>query len=177
MAITNEHYNRLVHKWRTEEDAILVGTQTVILDNPQLTARFWSGRNPVRICIDRNLKLPAQSRIFDIQAKTIVVNGIKDSVENNLIYSKVDFGENIVPQLFGILCQHEIQSVIVEGGTKTINSFLSLGLWDEARVFTGSKEIGAGVKAPQFSHNVAQTESCNGVKLDYYYNTDYYVQA
>ena len=177
LAITNEHYNRLVHKWRTEEDAILVGTQTVILDNPQLTARFWSGRNPVRICIDRNLKLPAQSRIFDIQAKTIVVNGIKDSVENNLIYSKVDFGENIVPQLFGILCQHEIQSVIVEGGTKTINSFLSLGLWDEARVFTGSKEIGAGVKAPQFSHNVAQTESCNGVKLDYYYNTDYYVQA
>ena len=176
LKITSEHFNRLVHKWRTEEDAILVGTRTVQLDNPQLTARLWSGRNPVRVCIDRELKLPISSRIFSTQAKTIIINASKESVENNLIYSKVDFCENIVPQMLDVLYRNEIQSVIVEGGTRTIKSFISLGLWDEARVFTGNESIAGGVKAPYFPYSSVRRETNGGISLDYYYNNDFYTE-
>ena len=176
LKITNEHFNRLVHKWRTEEDAILVGTRTVQLDNPQLTARLWSGRNPVRVCIDRELKLPISSRIFSTQAKTIIINASKESVENNLIYSKVDFCENIVPQMLDVLYRNEIQSVIVEGGTRTIESFISLGLWDEARIFTRNESIAGGVKAPYFPYSSVRRETNGGISLDYYYNNDFYTE-
>lgn len=177
LKITNAHFDRLVHKWRTQEDAILVGTRTALLDNPQLTARLWSGRNPVRICIDRELKVPITSKLFDCQAKTIIINGSKESTEGNLFYSKVDFSENIVPQILDILYRNEIQSVIVEGGSQTLNSFISNGLWDEARIFTNSDEIGTGIKAPIINHPVAKSENFGGIELNYHYNTDYYVQS
>ena len=177
LKITNVYFDRLVHKWRTEEDAILVGTRTALLDNPQLTARLWSGQNPVRICIDRELKVPKSSKIFDGQAKTIIINGSQEYADGNLLYCKVNFSENIVPQVLDILYHNEIQSVIVEGGAQTISSFLSLGLWDEARIFTNGNKIGTGVKAPQFKHPIAKSETKGGITLNYYYNTDYYVQS
>lgn len=177
LKITNIYFDRLVHKWRTEEDAILVGTRTAILDNPQLTARLWSGRNPVRICIDSKLKVPASSKIFDDQAKTIIINGSSECADGNLLYCKANFSENIVPQVLDILYRNEIQSVIVEGGAQTINSFLLLGLWDEARIFTNGEEIGTGVKAPIINHPVAKSETFGGIGLNYHYNTDYYVQS
>lgn len=177
LKITNVNFDRLVHKWRTEEDAILVGTRTALLDNPQLTARLWAGRNPVRVCIDRELKVPESSKILDNQAKTIIINGKKEGTNDNLIFCKADFDENIVPQVLDILYRNEIQSVIVEGGAQTINSFLSLGLWDEARIFTNGDEIGTGVKAPHFNHPIAKSEIKDRITLNYHYNTDYYVQS
>lgn len=170
LAITNNYYNTLVHKWRTEEDGILVGTNTVKLDNPQLTARHWSGRNPVRICIDEKLSLSPNSKIFDTKAKTIIINSQKESIEENLYFCKANFGENIVKQILDILYRHEIQSVIIEGGAQTLKSFFSQGLWDEARIFTSSMHIGNGVSAPEFNFSFDKRESNNGITLDYYYN-------
>lgn len=174
LKITNVHFDRLVHRWRTEEDAILVGTRTALLDNPQLTARLWSGRNPVRVCIDCELKVPTSSKIFDDQAKTIIINGSKEGTNENLIFCKANFSENIVPQILDILYRHEIQSVIVEGGSQTLNSFISNGLWDEARIFTSNNKIGTGVEAPHLDHPVAKIETNGDVTLKYFYNNDFY---
>ncbi|MBQ3833856.1 MAG: bifunctional diaminohydroxyphosphoribosylaminopyrimidine deaminase/5-amino-6-(5-phosphoribosylamino)uracil reductase RibD [Bacteroidales bacterium] len=177
LKITDQHFSTLVHKWRTEEDAILVGTRTALLDNPQLTARLWSGRNPVRVCIDREMKVPDSSRIFDCQAKTIIINGNKEGTNDNLIFCKADFNENIVPQILDILYRNEIQSVIVEGGAQTLKSFISLGLWDEARVFTNSRlNIGNGVKAPEFRFECPKDEANDGITLRYFYNNDFYTR-
>ncbi len=177
LKITDQHFSTLVHKWRTEEDAILVGTHTALLDNPQLTARLWSGRNPVRICIDREMKVPDSSRIFDCRAKTIIINGNKEDTNDNLIFCKADFNENIVPQILDILYRNEIQSVIVEGGAQTLNTFISLGLWDEARVFTNNRlNIGNGVKAPEFRFECAKNEANDGISLRYFYNNDFYTR-
>lgn len=177
LKITDQHFSTLVHKWRTEEDAILVGTRTALLDNPQLTARLWSGRNPVRVCIDREMKVPDSSRIFDCQAKTIIINGNKEGTNDNLIFCKADFNENIVPQILDILYRNEIQSVIVEGGAQTLNSFISLGLWDEARVFTNNRlNIGNGVNAPEFRFECAKNEANDGISLRYFYNNDFYTR-
>ena len=176
LKITNVQFDRLVHKWRTEEDAILVGTRTALLDNPQLTARLWSGRNSVRVCIDRELKVSASSRIFDCQAKTIIINGSKEGTNGNLIFCKADFNENIVPQILDILYRNEIQSVIVEGGAQTLNSFISSGLWDEARIFTSTEKITNGVKAPDLPYPCAKIEKEEDVTLKYIYNNDFYTE-
>ena len=158
LKITNIHFDRLVHKWRTEEDAILVGTRTALLDNPQLTARLWSGRNPVRVCIE------------------IIINGNKEGTNGNLIFCKADFNENIVPQVLDILYRNEIQSVIVEGGAQTINSFISSGLWDEARIFTSAEKTTNGVKAPDFPYHCTKIEKEGDVTLKYFYNNDFYTE-
>lgn len=173
LAITNQHYNTLVHRWRTEEDGILVGTNTVMLDNPQLTARLWSGRNPVRICLDENLCIAPESRILDGQATTIIINSQKDSTEGNLLFCKADFNGNIVTQILDILYQHEIQSVIVEGGAQTLRSFISQGLWDEARVFTSNQIIGSGIMAPEFNFSADEHETNGDVSLDTYYHYEH----
>lgn len=191
LKITDQHFSTLVHKWRTEEDAILVGTRTALLDNPQLTARLWSGRNPVRVCIDREMEIPTSSKIFDNQAKTIVITSrtlslSKGEIEgsnsrnfgySNILFCPANFNESLVPQILDILYRNEIQSVIVEGGAQTLNSFISLGLWDEARIFTNSRlTIGNGIKAPEFHFECAKSESNDGISLDYYYHNDYFTK-
>ncbi len=174
LAITNRHFNTLVHKWRTQEDAILVGTNTVLLDNPNLTNRHWQGRNPVRICIDKKLKLPTSSNIFNSQAKTIIINSQKNSVEGNLHFCQIDFDKNIIPQILEVLYQHEIQSVIIEGGTQTLNSFISQNCWDEARIFTSAQKIANGVKAPEFNFTAQNCETHDGISLKYFYNNKFF---
>lgn len=175
LKITDRHFSTLVHKWRTEEDAILVGTSTAILDNPQLTARLWSGRNPVRVCIDRELTIPRSSKIFNSQAKTIVINSSRNECDENIIFCKADSNENIVSQTLEILYHNDIQSVIVEGGGQTLNSFIASGLWDEARVFTNSHmSIGNGIKAPEFHYKSAKSETNDGISLNYYYHNNYF---
>ena len=188
LKITDQHFSTLVHKWRTEENAILVGTRTALLDNPQLTARLWSGRNPVRVCIDKEMEIHASSKIFDNQAKTIVItssslNNIEPTLRlrsgsgSNILLCPANYNESIVPQILDILYRNEIQSVIVEGGTQTLNSFISLGLWDEARVFTNSRlTIGNGIKAPEFHFKCAKSEANDGISLDYYYHNDYFTK-
>ena len=147
--ITNSYSRQLVHKWRTEEQAILVGTQTVIDDNPQLNARDWDGNNPIRIVIDQNNRIPKTSYIFDNQAKTILFSKNKTLISSeNCIFEVIDFQQNIAQQIIDKLYEHQIQSVIIEGGAQTLQTFIDANLWDEARIFTGNIEFGNGIKAP-----------------------------
>jgi diaminohydroxyphosphoribosylaminopyrimidine deaminase/5-amino-6-(5-phosphoribosylamino)uracil reductase len=171
--ITNEYCKTLVHKWRTEEDAFLVGTNTVILDNPQLTARNWSGKNPIRITIDEDLCLDKSHKIFDNQAETIIFNKIKNQKEINLNYRKISFEIDIIPQILENLYEMEVQSVVVEGGLQTLESFISLGLWDEARVFYGQQGFGNGVLAPMFDYHETKTKTFGNSKLKSYYKNEY----
>ena len=147
--ITNINSRQLVHKWRTEEQAILVGTQTVIDDNPKLNARDWEGNNPVRVVIDQNHRIPKTAHVFDNQIKTIVFSNKKSTLSlENTIFEVIDFQQNIAQQIADKLFQHQIQSVIVEGGAQTLQTFIDANLWDEARVFIGNCTFEKGVKAP-----------------------------
>ena len=149
LLISNEFTNRLVHKWRTEEAAILVGTNTALQDDPALTARFWQGNDPVRLVIDSDLKLPPHLKLFDGTAKTILFNFSKQAEEDNLVYYKLKKEESIPKQIAAALYSLNILSVIVEGGAKLLQSFIDAGFWDEARVITNSNLIiGEGLDAP-----------------------------
>ncbi|MBW1297726.1 bifunctional diaminohydroxyphosphoribosylaminopyrimidine deaminase/5-amino-6-(5-phosphoribosylamino)uracil reductase RibD [Aquimarina litoralis] len=158
--ITNSYARQLVHKWRAEEQAILVGNKTAIKDNPKLTTRDWAGQHPVRILIDLYNKIPSNSSILDQSTKTIVISSkaYTHKSSDNLIYEVVEPNENIIKQICTILHNHEIQSVLIEGGSYTIQSFIEAGLWDEARVFTGSTTFSHGIKAPSLSGTLVLEE-------------------
>ena len=141
--ITNTISRQLVHKWRAEEQAILVGTNTVLQDNPSLTVRDWTGQNPIRIVIDKIEKLSKDLNVFNNEAETIIIS------EKN-----TDFSKNIASQICEILYQNEINSVIIEGGSKTLQTFIDENFWDEARIFTGIVQFKTGIKAPLFSGNL-----------------------
>tara|TARA_B100000989_G_scaffold262926_1_gene214585 strand:- start:1632 stop:2651 length:1020 start_codon:yes stop_codon:yes gene_type:complete len=143
--ISGEDAKKLSHKWRSEEHSILVGVQTIIDDNPILTTRFVKGRSPIRFVLDPNLRIPLDSRILSDNLKTIVLSKKVNKLIPN--YSKaIDFGDiNLIIQS---LYQMDIQSIIVEGGTKTINHFLQNNLWDSIRVFKSNVKIGKGIKGP-----------------------------
>ncbi|MDI1255017.1 MAG: bifunctional diaminohydroxyphosphoribosylaminopyrimidine deaminase/5-amino-6-(5-phosphoribosylamino)uracil reductase RibD [Flavobacterium sp.] len=147
--ITNVFSRQLVHKWRTEEQAILVGTKTVIVDNPRLDARDWKGGNPVRIVLDNCNRIPKESHIFDGKQKTILLSGTKSGIEKeNLHNEMMNFDGAFANGISDILHKNELQSVIIEGGRQTLQSFIDAGIWDEARVFRGSIILKNGIKAP-----------------------------
>lgn len=147
--ISNEYSNRLVHKWRTEEAAILIGTNTALQDDPLLTTRLWKGKNPVRIIIDKELKLNSVLNIFNRDAKILIYNLEKNSIKENLVYIKLE-KENFIDQMLQSLFEMNIQSVIIEGGAKTLQSFIDGGLWDEARIITNEEMIiENGIAAPE----------------------------
>jgi len=139
--ITNEYSRQLVHKWRVEEQAILVGTNTVLNDNPSLTVRDWTGENPIRIVIDKKNDLTTEYNVLNNEAKTIIIN-------NNLINKSEG---NTAEQILNLLMENEITSVIIEGGSKTLQTFIDANLWDEARVFVGDIYFKQGIKVPVFS--------------------------
>ena len=152
--ISNEFTNRLVHKWRTEEAAILVGTNTALLDDPALTTRLWPGNDPVRLVIDKDLKLPGHLKLFDGTVKTIVFNYVKQAEEENLVYYQLKKEENILTQIATGLYSMNIQSLMVEGGAKLLQSFIDEGLWDEAWVISNEQLIiGNGLNAPVLKSN------------------------
>jgi diaminohydroxyphosphoribosylaminopyrimidine deaminase / 5-amino-6-(5-phosphoribosylamino)uracil reductase len=149
LMISNGYSDRLVHKWRSEEAAIMVGTNTALLDNPELTARLWPGKSPVRIVLDMNLRLPVSIQLFNREVKTIVFNGIKQSEENNILFYKIESDKNLLRKICNALYQLKIQSIIIEGGAKLLQSFITDGLWDEARIIKNSAiNAGAGLDAP-----------------------------
>ncbi|WP_299220689.1 bifunctional diaminohydroxyphosphoribosylaminopyrimidine deaminase/5-amino-6-(5-phosphoribosylamino)uracil reductase RibD [uncultured Aquimarina sp.] len=158
--ITNSYSRQLVHKWRAEEQAILVGNKTVIEDNPKLTIRDWSGTDPVRILIDLSNKTPEDSAIIDKTVKTIVITSDDHKKENSdtLFYETISSEKEVVQEVCNILYKHEIQSVIIEGGSYTIQSFIDTNLWDEARVFTGINTFTKGIKAPTFKAKLISEE-------------------
>lgn len=146
--LTNAYSQVLVHKWRTEEAAIMVGTNTALADDPQLTARLWQGKQPLRIVIDRSLILPGNLKLFDNEVPTWVVNDKKEEQVSNTSYIKLDFDGDMLQALIAKLYAANILSVIIEGGTKLLDSFIGHRLWDEARIFTAGKDIDRGLPAP-----------------------------
>ena len=141
--ITNEISRQLVHKWRSESQAILVGTQTVVADNPKLDVRDWVGKNPIRIVLDQQNRILKESHIFDNQVETIILD-----------QKIIDFNQNIVPQIIQLLFDNNIQSVLIEGGTKTLQTFIDFGIWDEARVFKGKNLFKNGILAPKLNSRI-----------------------
>lgn len=157
--ITNPYSRQLVHKWRAEEQAILVGTNTVIEDNPSLTVRDWKGSNPIRIVLDKDEKLHSDFNVFDDKVKTI-------RITNNLI----DFEKPIAQQICNLLHGENINSVIIEGGLKTLQTFIDENLWDEARVFTSNVEFKDGVRAPLFTGKLISESRISKDALKIYLN-------
>lgn len=155
--ISNNASKQLVHKWRSEEDAILVGKRTAQLDNPSLTVREWVGRNPKRILIDKNLELPENLAIFNDDAETIIFNAKKTDWNGNWKYIELENFDLYLPQqILYQLYLMDIQSIIVEGGKKTLDLFIAAGLWDEARIFIGADSWGEGIKAPEIEGELVE---------------------
>ncbi len=147
--ITSKKLRMLVHKWRSQEQAIMVGTNTAIMDNPKLNTRLWFGRNPIRIVIDPKLELPENLSIFDNSQKTIIVNEKKEKIEDNIKWLKISCEpSHMIKQLMSYLYEQNIQSIIIEGGNILLQSFINQGFWDEARVFTGNQFFADGINAP-----------------------------
>jgi len=146
--ISGELSRKFTHKWRSEEDAVMVGTNTALYDNPQLNVRSWTGRNPTRIVIDKNLQLPEGANLLDGSQTTICYNYKKQEVKNFVEFVKLDPIDDLLKTILDDLYERKIQSVIVEGGAALLNSFIKQGLWDEARIFRSKKEFGSGVEAP-----------------------------
>ena len=171
--ITNEFSRQLVHKWRSEEQAILVGTQTVIDDNPKLDTRDWMGNNPVRIILDQHNRLPRDSHIFNNKAKTIVFSKSPTPVlKESVNFEIIDFGNNLAQQIVQTLYKHQIQSVIIEGGRQTLQTFIDQNLWDEARIFIGNTCFENGTKAPIIALKNIEKHSIGSDALIIYRNND-----
>ncbi len=167
--ISNEYSRKLVHKWRAEEDAILVGTNTAKYDNPSLNVRGWEGNNPLRLVIDKNFSLDRGLNLFDRTIPTVCYNLNKDETAENLIFKKIN-EENMLSDILSDLSDRKIQSLIVEGGSSLINSFISVGLWDDVRVFTSKSTFGSGIDAPKISGKLIRSENVKGDQLDVYVN-------
>ncbi len=163
--ITNALSKRLVHKQRSEESAILIGTNTAKYDNPALTVREWTGNQPIRMAIDRTGRLDTGLHLFDRKAPSWIFSSQETPETENLKFIKLDFNENILPQLLSELHKQGVLSVIVEGGSKLLNSFLEAGLWDEAFVYSGNQFFGKGVTAPHISGEVIGFEKLDDCKL------------
>lgn len=151
--ISNEFSRQVVHKWRAEEDSVMVGANTALHDNPKLNVRDWpnNAKQPLRIVVDPNLKVPADFFLFDGTQPTIVYNYKKSGNENNLTWIKLN-SENFIEEILSDLYKKKIQSVLIEGGSHLINSFISKNIWDEARVFVSNSTFGEGIKAPDLYH-------------------------
>lgn len=160
LLISNEYSNRLVHKWRSEEAGIMTGTNTALLDDPSLTVRSWTGLSPVRLVLDMNLRLPVSLKVFDKEVKTVVFNAVKQQEEDNLLYYQVNKKESLLPQVLKALYELKIQSVLVEGGARLLQSFIDVGCWDEARVIRNDQlTIGKGLRGPQLDNAILKEET------------------
>ncbi len=165
LQISNVESRKLLHQWRSQEQAIMVGTNTALLDNPQLTVRELQGENPLRITIDKWLRIPKQNHLFDKSTPTLIFTAVDEPSVTNLEYVKIDFEQAIIHQILNELYKRTIQSLIVEGGEQLLNSFIEIAAWDEARVFISDKKIEKGIKAPVLKTNPIGKENINGDKL------------
>jgi len=152
---------------KSEEDAILIGKNTAINDNPELTTRSVDGKNPIRIVIDRKLELSKDLKIFNTAAKTIILNELKNKENGSISHKKVVF-DSFFDDLWSICVQNNIISLIVEGGAFTLNQFIEKELWDEARVLTGNPFFAEGVKAPLLNLEPAEQFTFDKDKITYY---------
>jgi len=187
LLISNEYTNRIVHKWRGEEAAILVGTNTALYDNPELTQRLWPGKNPLRLIVDMDLRLPPSLKVFNDAASTIIFNSKQHSEDLHwntfspssvdesvgVMYYMVTEDVSLVHQICNALYQLKIQSVLIEGGAQLLQSFIDEDMWDEARVITNEDMIiGEGLAAPVLNqYNLKAVDHLNGDFVRYYLKT------
>lgn len=165
LQISNTESRKLVHQWRSQEQAIMVGTNTALLDNPQLTVRELQGVNPLRITIDKWLRIPKQNHLFDKSTPTLIFTALNEPSVTNLEFVQIDFAQAIIPQILNELFKRTIQSLLIEGGEQLLNSVIEVDAWDEARVFISDKNIEKGVKAPVLKMEPMRKENINGDKL------------
>ncbi len=168
--ITNAYAKRLVHRWRSECDAILVGTNTALSDDPQLTNRLYFGKSPLRVVVDKSLRLPRTLALFDGTTPTLVFTERKDVLDGNLEYTSIVFDQNFVPQILARLAEKKCTSLLVEGGTRLLQAFLDAGIWDEAKVFTGTKYLFKGIPSPLMPVAPAYSQSIAGDLLEVFFN-------
>lgn len=160
--ISNAASRQLVHKWRSEEQAVLVGTKTVLNDNPRLNVRSYIGKEPIRVVLDRKLRIPHDYAIFDGSNPTVVLNESRQGTYNGIDYIKIDFNESLAKQVCNVLYNYGIQSLLVEGGRQTIETFIDSEVWDEARIFKGIEPIKNGLSAPIIEGNLLNKFSIKG---------------
>lgn len=168
--LTNEHSKKLVHQWRAEEQAIMVGKKTIEIDDPELTVRLINGKNPARIIIDRTLAIPSTKKIFFPNAPVFIYNGLNESSEGRIHFEKINFEENVLPQLLESLYLKNIQSIIVEGGPNTLAQFMEQNLWDEARIFTAPIRLTTGKQSPKIGIRSAYEQMIGTDKLKIVFN-------
>jgi diaminohydroxyphosphoribosylaminopyrimidine deaminase/5-amino-6-(5-phosphoribosylamino)uracil reductase len=168
--ISNEFTNRLVHKWRSEESSVLVGTNTALQDDPYLTNRLWTGKHPLRVILDLDLKLPRSLKVFDSTAPTMIINFLKKEKQANLIYYQIARGASVVDQIIQAIFHHNIQSLIVEGGARLLQAFIDEKMWDEARVITSEEFIMEnGLPAPELKNcTLNHSEKILSDRIAYY---------
>ena len=162
--MTSNESKKRVHRWRSEETGILVGTVTAEKDNPNLTVREVNGKNPIRIVIDRTLRLSNNLNLFNNKAKTIVFNESKNMKNGSIKYIKISF-KNLINNILKELYKQNIQSLIIEGGSKTLQSFIDNETWDEARIFTTNKILKNGIDAPRIIGKTTYEEAINSDSL------------
>lgn len=171
--ISNTYARQKVHQWRSEEQAILVGTKTVLDDNPQLNTRDWYGNAPVRIVLDREGKIDHTYRVLDGTQPTLVITEAKKKgSDERVVYQNCIFDSSLPQQIARILYQKGLQSVIIEGGAKTLQLFIDAGLWDEARVFESAEQWGQGIHAPRLEALCVRSEKIENNNLTWYYHYD-----
>ena len=167
--MTSSESKKIVHKWRAEETAILVGRVTAQKDNPSLTVREVEGGNPIRIVIDKDLKLSTDLNLFNNDSETIVFNAIKSEENDTNRFIKIEFN-NLIKSILNELYKQKIQSIIIEGGAKTLQSFIDKKLWDEARIFTANKILVEGIKSPNIASKIVIKEDVGGDVLAILFN-------
>jgi diaminohydroxyphosphoribosylaminopyrimidine deaminase/5-amino-6-(5-phosphoribosylamino)uracil reductase len=168
--ISDSYSRELVHKWRTEEDAVFVGSNTALHDNPKLNVRDWTGRNPVRILLDRYLKVPTTFQLFDQSQPTLCYNLQKEETVSNLHYVKLQ-KDDFIQQVAADLFKRKVQSVIIEGGAETLNRFIEANLWDEARIFMSPDTFDKGIPAPSLHTSTFKDEYLKNDVLRTIYNS------
>jgi diaminohydroxyphosphoribosylaminopyrimidine deaminase/5-amino-6-(5-phosphoribosylamino)uracil reductase len=157
LLISNSFTNRMVHQWRSEEAAILVGTNTALLDDPSLDNRLWTGKSPVRMILDLSLRLPGSLKIFDRKQPTIIFNLHRQEADGDLLYYRIEESLPVIKQLLDACFKLNLQSILVEGGTTLLHSFIGAGLWDEARVIVNDQVVSKGTDAPLLKNSRPRT--------------------
>ncbi len=157
--LTGKASKQLVHKWRSEEDAILIGTNTAEIDNPQLTNRLYHGKSPLRVVLDRQLRLSPSLNIYKDDTPTLIITDNTSIPQHSFIhtdFAQIDFSSNRLEQIVEVLYQRKTKSLIVEGGAELLQGFIQADLWDEARIFTAQRRLSSGIKAPKISGEIIE---------------------
>lgn len=168
--ITNEHARRMVHQWRSREQAILVGSTTALKDNPSLTVRDWTGPHPLRLVLDRGNILPDHLALFDGESPTLLFCSAKKADNKQAEKIVIPADKEPVNAILEELYKRHIQSLIVEGGAQLLKAFIEKGLWDEARVFVGDQWFQNGIEAPQLHLTPLQSEKFGNSEMFMYRN-------